>query len=111
MSITHLPLGFAVLALTSAGAWAGNISLDTDYGVRGALHYCRYSNGKVYAFEAGKECPGTMAEPPDRGGRGTGYLKSEAHEGDSKLCIYNVSGMERSIRVTSFANCPLNQEF
>jgi hypothetical protein len=95
-------------AATAAGA--PQLSLLSDLGVRGAYRHCEYSNGKVYGMDANRSCPPSIVEPaPD--GKGMGYFKSESHEGSNKLCVYRVSGQDRTIRVDTHAQCPLNQEF
>lgn len=98
------------LPCVAVSAIAGPLSIRSDLGVQGVYRYCEYNNGKVYMVEAGSTCPSTIQEPAANG-KGIGFFKSESHEGTSKLCIYRVSGQDRSIRVETNASCPLNQEF
>jgi len=99
------------LALTSAlPATAQMLSLRSDQGVQGIYRYCEYSNGKLYGFNAASPCPSTFQQPASNG-KGMGHFMSESHEGTSKLCNYRVAGQDRSIRVDTHAQCPLNQEF
>lgn len=99
-----------------ASAWAlsslaaPQLSLLTDLGVRGAYRHCEYSNGKVYGIDANRSCPPSMAEPA-ADGKGMGYFKSESHEGSNKQCVYRVAGQDRTLRVDTHAQCPLNHEF
>ena len=86
------------------------LSLNSDQGVRGAYRYCEYNNGKVYGVDSGSPCPQSI-QAPVLNGKGMGFFKAESHEGSNKLCIYRVSGQDRSIRIDTHANCPLNQEF
>jgi hypothetical protein len=95
--------------LISSGA-AQQLTLTTDLGVQGIYRHCEYSNGKVYGVDANRTCPASMQEPAATG-KGMGYLKTENQEGTSKLCVYRVSGQDRSTRVDTHANCPLNQAF
>lgn len=100
-----------ILALTAAlPATAQMLSLRSDLGVQGIYRYCEYSNGKVYGFNASSPCPSSFQQPASTG-KGMGHFMSESHEGTSKLCIYRVSGQDRSIRIDTHAQCPLNQEF
>lgn len=91
-------------------AQAQMLSLSSDQGIQGIYRYCEYNNGKVYGFPASMACPSAYQAPASNG-KGTGYFKSESHEGTSKQCIYRVSGQDRSIRVDTHAQCPLNHEF
>ncbi len=99
-----------LLSGTALSSSAAQLSLLADLGVRGAYRYCEYSNGKVYGTDPNSTCPASMAEP-SADGKGMGYFKSENHEGSSKQCIYRVSGQDRSIRIETHAQCPLNHEF
>lgn len=103
-------LAATLLSGWAAAAAAGPISLISDLGVRGAFRHCEYSNGTVYMFDPGRTCPASMQEPTPNG-KGTGIFKGESNEGTSKLCIYRVSGQDRSIRIDVHAQCPLNQDF
>ena len=104
------------LAALLLPAWAASsigatqLSLLSDLGVRGAYRHCEYSNGKVYGINANSSCPPSMAEPA-ADGKGMGYFKSESHEGSNKQCIYRVAGQDRTLRVDTHAQCPLNHEF
>lgn len=103
---------FVALLLSGAAlsTSAAELSLLADLGVRGAYRYCEYSNGKIYGTDPNSSCPASMAQPA-ADGKGMGYFKSESHEGSSKQCIYRVSGQDRSIRIDTHAQCPLNHEF
>jgi hypothetical protein len=109
MQSGKLLLGLIVLCAASP-SMAQMLSLNSDQGVQGAYRYCEYSNSKIYGFPAGMACPPTF-QAPAANGKGMGYFKAESHEGSNKLCIYRVSGQDRSIRIDTHANCPLNQEF
>lgn len=99
-----------LLVMAAAMPSQAQLTLKSDQGVQGIYRYCEYSNNKVYMIEAGSSCPATIKEPTANG-KGMGYFKSESHEGSSKQCIYRVSGQDRSIRVDTHAQCPLNHEF
>jgi hypothetical protein len=100
----------AITLYSASPCMAGLLSLNSDQGVQGAYRYCEYNNGKIYGFNAATPCPASFQEPIANG-KGMGYFKAESQEGTSKLCIYRVSGQDRSIRIDTHANCPLNQEF
>lgn len=105
-----ITLAIGLLWPAIAAMAAPQLTLTADLGTQGVFRYCEYSNGKTYAVDSGKTCPASMQEPAANG-KGIGILRGESHEGTSKLCVYRVSGQDRSIRVESDANCPLNQEF
>lgn len=86
-------------------------ALMVDLGVRGSLRYCQYSNQKIYTLSASDPCPPSVADRPAGNGRGTGLLRGESPDGDSKLCSYNVNGVERTLRIDNTATCPINQSF
>lgn len=102
-------IALCLLGLTKP-SMAQLLSLNSDQGVQGVYRYCEYNNGKIYGFNAGSPCPQSF-QTPAANGKGMGYFKAESHEGSNKLCIYRVSGQDRSIRIDTHANCPLNQEF
>lgn len=104
-----------LLAILIAG-WTTNtmaappLTLTADLGTRGIFRYCEYSNGKTYGIDSGKSCPASIQEPT-ADGRGIGVFIGESNEGTTKLCMYRVSGQDRSLRIDNNANCPLNQQF
>jgi hypothetical protein len=89
---------------------AGPLTLISDRGLQGAYRYCEYSNGKTYGVDPNQSCPANIQEPAANG-KGMGFFMGESHEGSNKLCMYRVSGQDRSIRVGTHTSCPLNQEF
>jgi hypothetical protein len=109
VAIRMVGLLCALLCVNSVAAQG--LSLNADLGVRGILRYCEYSDGKVYTLDASKPCPASVPNQPAPTGRGTGNLMGEEHDGGTKLCIYNVSGMERRHRIDANGLCPLNHTF
>lgn len=109
MQIGKLFAGVLLMA-AALPSQAQMLTLRSDQGVQGIYRYCEYNNGKIYGFPASMACPSAYQAPASNG-KGMGYFKSESHEGSSKQCIYRVSGQDRSIRVDTHAQCPLNQEF
>lgn len=104
-------LAVALLAgWTASSVAAPQLSLLADLGVRGLYRYCEYSNGKIYGINAAETCPPSIAQPA-ADGKGMGYFKGESHEGSNKQCVYRVSGQDRTLRVDTNAQCPLNHEF
>ncbi|MBX9849587.1 MAG: hypothetical protein K2X64_09860 [Rhodocyclaceae bacterium] len=102
-------LALVIISAVSAPAFAN--ALLGDLGVRGIFRYCQYSNQKIYTVNASDPCPPSVADRPPSDGRGTGLLRGEVPEGDTKLCVYNVNGVERTARIGATASCPLNQAF
>lgn len=89
---------------------AQQLTLTTDLGVQGIFRHCEYSNGKVYGIEGVQACPATMQEPAATG-KGMGIFKGVTQDGTSKLCVYRAGGQDRTLRIDTNANCPLNQQF
>ena len=84
--------------------------MTRDLGVHGIFHVCRYSDGRVYSFNATQLCPlnlSTGVAPP-----GTVGMKIGSYEdGMTKVCIYQVPGSREAIRVSAAALCPLSHTF
>ena len=109
MKIGQLFAGMLVLT-AALPATAQLLSLNSDQGMQGIYRYCEYSNGKIYAFQGASSCPSSY-QPRPSNGKGIGHFMGENHEGSSKQCVYRVGGQDRSIRVDTHAQCPLNYEF
>ncbi len=107
-----------VLALMAAGtASAGTYGL-TGQAVQGAIRYCKYSNNRVYTYNATDLCPVSVEtdDPPrmdtqTRSVSMSGQLTGEQQDGITKICTYSVMGRERSIRISSVGICPLTHSF
>lgn len=109
----------AIIAACAAAfpAWGMTYFLSADLGVHGLVHVCRYSNGKLYSFNATELCPMQVEDegqpaigsyqPPAQVGFKTGkYL-----DGMTKVCVYNVLGHTEAIRIGSTELCPLSHNF
>lgn len=100
-----LSLAFAF----SAQAWTHN--LVEDLGVRGVMRQCKYSNGKVYAVNAAEICQISIEDSAPGFGKGQGFLKGEYEDGMTKVCVYDVLGEKRAIRINITSICPLDPIF
>jgi hypothetical protein len=86
--------------------------LQNDLGVRDNQHLCRYSNGKVYAFNATELCKMSVEDSSlDTRGQATGFKVGEYQDGLTKVCVYNVLGGKQAIRIGSVELCPLSYQF
>jgi hypothetical protein len=94
---------------TNAHAWTHN--LVEDLGVNGLMRYCKYSNGQVYAVNAIEICQISIEDSAPGFGQGQGFFKGEYQDGMTKVCVYDVLGEQRAIRINSTAICPLNPKF
>lgn len=92
-------------------AFAWTYHLQGDLGVRGLVRYCRYSNGAVYTVNATDICPISIEDSAPGFGQGQGFLQGEYQDGMTKVCIYDVRGERRALRLPSTALCPLNPRF
>ena len=92
-------------------SFAWTYYLQQDLGVQGLVHLCRYSNGKVYSFNATELCPLSIEDSAQSFGQGQGFLQGEYQDGMTKVCVYDVLGDRRAIRLPSTSLCPLNSRF
>lgn len=84
-----------------------------DLGVEGFQRKCQYSNGKVYAVNSSKMCPLSIQEEGylPQNTKTTGFKAGEYNDGLTKICVYNVLGSQRAIRLNTTELCPLTYEF
>lgn len=86
--------------------------LQQDLGIRGNMRYCKYSNGKIYSVNATDLCEMQIEEGGVPTQRGTmGFYLGEYQDGMTKVCIYNVLGNKRAVRLNSYEVCPPSAEF
>ena len=100
---------YGVLLATGAQAWTHN--LVEDLGVKGVMRYCKYSNGKIYTINAAEICKISIEDSAPGFGEGPGFLIGEQQDGMTKVCIYNVNGEKKGMRVDGTSICPLNPKF
>ncbi len=117
-----------ILALTAAAAVllagmpanASVFGLTQDKGVQGTVRICEYANGKDYTVNATSMCPMTVTDdlssmaqdsgnvpPPTI----TGTYVGSYMDGMTKICVYEVMGTKRAIRVDAPDMCPMSQAF
>lgn len=95
-------------------ARAATYYLSKDLGVHGLFHLCRYSNGIVYSFKATQLCPLQVQDngPPGVGaGNMVGFKAGEYRDGMTKVCVYNVFGKLKTVRIGGMQLCPLTYRF
>lgn len=109
-------LAAVALAMTSP-AFAMTVFLQRDLGVRDFMRHCQYSNGRVYTVNSMDLCPMTVEAgldfaPPGQSSSGLmGFYKGEYADGMTKVCVYDVLGENRGIRVKSYELCPISPKF
>jgi len=95
-------------------AWSLNYCLSSDLGVHGLYHLCKYSNGKIYSFNATQLCPLQVTDDGPAqysNGNMVGFKAGEYQDGMTKVCVYKVSGSLESIRIGAMETCPLTYNF
>ena len=86
------------------------VYMTQDLGVHGLFHLCRYSDGRVYSFNATQLCPLDFSTPSLPSGA-LGMKIGEYQDGMTKVCIYDVLGSREAIRISAAALCPLSHTF
>lgn len=107
--VKFIGITLAITFVTGAQAWTYN--LVEDLGVRGLSRYCKYNNGAVYTVNAAEICQITVEDSAPGFGQGQGFLKGEYEDGMTKVCVYDVLGDQRAIRINGTSICPLNAKF
>ncbi len=107
----RLVIAIAAIALAQPAA-AMTYFLSSDLGVEGFMRYCEFSDGKVYTVNSTELCPMSI----EVGGAPTpsgimGFKKGEYQDGMTKVCVYDVLGSERAVRVDSYELCPISPQF
>lgn len=95
----------------SLPAFAMTYFLQADLGVRGLMRYCKYSNGQTYTVNSTELCSMSIEDAAPGFGRGAGFLQGEYQDGMTKVCVYQVLGERRALRLRSVDLCPLNPRF
>jgi hypothetical protein len=105
----------ALVLLAPGQASAMTYFLTNDLGVQGIQHYCEYSDGNTYSVNATQLCPMSVSvdgvQLPSGGSGTTGFKSGEYRDGMTKVCVYNVLGSNRFLRVDGTELCPLTYEF
>lgn len=86
------------------------VYMTRDLGVHGLFHLCRYSDGRVYSFNATQLCPLDFSTPALPSGT-VGMKIGSYQDGMTKVCIYNVLGSREALRISAAALCPLSHTF
>ena len=97
--------------LVVSNAEALPIFLSQDLGVKGLMRYCKYSNGKIYTVNATDLCELSIEDGMQSSGQATGFLAREYEDGMTKVCVYDVLGEKKALRLSSASLCPLNAKF
>lgn len=102
-----------VLSLTMAApVLAMTYFLQSDLGINGFERHCRYSNGEVYSVNSSELCPMSIeVDGLDFGNAVTGFKAGEYDDGMTKVCVYDVLGSQRAVRVGLVELCPLTYDF
>ena len=82
--------------------------------MHGLFHLCQYSDGKVYSFNATQLCPLQISQDGTQTS-GTvgpvGFKAGEYMDGMTKVCVYNVLGNTKAVRVGGTEICPQTYQF
>ena len=100
---------FTLLISTSSFGW--KYFLSEDLGIQGNVRQCKYDNNQIYTVNSINLCPMSVDGPSPGMGNGTGFYKRTYMDGMTRVCVYDVLGNQRAIRINSTDICPLNQEF
>lgn len=100
-----------IFAVTATPTFAWTYFFERDLGIEGFQRLCRYSNGEVYAFNTTDICPLQIEDSAPGFGNSLGFKSGEYMDGMSKICVYDVMGEERAIRIGGVELCPLNYQF
>lgn len=101
-----------VVAVQTTPALAMTYYLQQDLGIQNNQHLCRYSNGKVYAFNAIDLCKLSVEDDSiGPSGGSMGFKSGEYQDGMTKVCVYDVLGRKQAIRIGAVELCPLSHNF
>lgn len=103
--------GMAIIAIIATPAAAWTYYLERDLGIRGFERLCRYSNDEVYSVNSIDLCPMSIDDSPPGFGQGIGFKAGEYQDGLTKVCVYDVLGQQKAIRIDNFELCPLSYDF
>jgi hypothetical protein len=92
-------------------AMSWTLFLQQDMGIEGNYRYCKYSDGKVYTVNSTSLCKLQVEGSAPGFGVGVGFLKGERPDGMSKVCIYDVLGEKKGLRIDAATLCPLTKNF
>ncbi|WP_126419514.1 hypothetical protein [Asticcacaulis excentricus] len=86
--------------------------LVRDLGVKDNMRRCLYSNNEIYAYNSTEICPLQIEDDSIKSNRSQkGFYKGEYPDGMTKVCVYDVMGETRSIRINGIKLCPMQAEF
>ena len=102
---------FLVFMLANSNAHAWTYYFVADLGVEDNQRLCKYNNGKVYTINANDLCEVSVEDSAAGIGQGVGFLKGAYPDGITKVCVYDVLGQNKALRIQSVGICPLNQNF
>ena len=110
MNIKKL-ISTSLLILISPPSFGLEYFFTEDLGIQGMVRRCRYSDGQVYTVNSINLCPMSVKGPSPDMGIGTGSYQGTYLDGMTRVCVYDVLGNKRGIRVNSTDICPLTQDF
>lgn len=110
MKIKKLSFLFLFLVI-STPSFGLKYFLAEDLGIQGNVRRCQYSDGQIYTVNSINLCPMSVDAPSPNMGTGTGFYKGTYLDGMTRVCVYDVLGNQRGIRVNSTDICPLTQQF
>jgi hypothetical protein len=105
--------GIILLAAVTFATTASAMTyfLERDLGTQGLYHYCVYSNGKTYSFNAMQLCSLSIEDAAGGFGGGVGFKQGEYVDGMTKVCVYSVLGKQQFLRIGGVELCPPTYQF
>lgn len=102
-------LGGMVSNTSPAVAWGGLVR----QWVQGMNTVCAYSDGEQYMMDGLAMCPVSdqEAQPQGFSQHGMGMSAGEYQDNNSKVCVYEVFGERKFLRLDSTSLCPLSYQF
>lgn len=110
MHKSMIAMAIAMLIAAAPLARAQEAYLVQDLGTVGQIHYCRYSDQKTYTTQAYEACPQSV-QSAGYGYTQTGYYVNQYVDGATLVCMYNVNGHMRALRVDTDETCPTSYDF
>ncbi len=99
------------ISFSSCISFAFTLFMQQDFGIRNNQRLCKYSDGNVYAFNATDLCSLSIDGSAPGMGKGMGFYKGDYQEGMTKVCVYDVLGEKKALRVNSYEVCPVTHNF
>ena len=102
----------AFFAILADEVYAWTYSLKKTGEIKDNLRHCLYSNDQWYTVNSYDLCPLSIEDSAPGFGKGVGFLKGDFIDGMNRVCVYDVLGEKKLIRLNnSVGFCPLQKNF